>query len=182
MMLYGFDDYDGIIDHDADRQDDAEKREVVNRKPEAFHRGERADQRNRNSDERDDCRTPGLEKDQDDENDQRDCFEERLLYFVDRLADRNGRVVDNCVVEPDGKALLEFGHLLSHRVGGGECVRARELENGDRSRRLSAELAIDRVLASGELSPRDIAHASDLSVRASLNDDFAELLLDSASA
>ena len=175
VMLDGFHHDDGVIDHDADRENEAEERNVVDREPESFHRCECADQRNRNRDERDDRGAPGLEKDQHDENDERDGFEECLLHFVDRLADRNGRVVDNCVVESGGEALLQLSHLLPNRVGRGECVRARELENGNRGRRFSAEPTVDRVIARSEFNPRDIAHASDLSVRASLNDDVAEL-------
>ena len=126
--------------------------------------------------QRNERRAPGLQKDEDDENDERDRFEERLLHFVDRLADRDCRVVDDRVIEPGGETLLQFRHLRAHRVGGGECVRARELENGDRGRRFSAELAVDRVIARREFHPRDIAHARDLPVRASLDHDVAELL------
>src|SRR5213080_4896638 len=175
-MLDCFDDYDGVIDYDADRKNDAEKREVIDREPEAFHRCERADQRNRNRDERNDGSAPGLEEDKHYQNDKRDRFEKRLLHFVDRFADRDCRIVNNRVVEAGRKPLLKFSHLLSYRVGGRERIRAWQLVNGNRGRRFSAELTVDRVIARGELNPRDIAHASNLSVRASLNDDFAELL------
>ena len=115
VMLDRFDDHDGVIDHDADREHDAEERDVVDRESESRHRRESADERNRNRDERNDRRAPGLEKDEHDENDERDRFEERLLHFVDRLADRHGRVVDDCVVESGGEALLQLGHLLRAR-------------------------------------------------------------------
>ena len=121
-MFDCFDNHDGVIDHDADGEDDAEQREVVDREPEAFHRRERANQRNGDRDERDDCRAPGLKKDQDDENDQRDCFEERFLHFADRFANRNCRIVNDCVVEAARETLFEFSHLLSHRIGGRERV------------------------------------------------------------
>ena len=176
VVLDGFHDHDGVIDHDADRKDDAEKRDVVDRESESRHRRESADERNRNGDERDDRRAPGLEKNKHDENDKRDGLEERLLHFVDRLAHGRCRVVDNCVVEPDGEALLELSHFLAHGVRGGKRVRARELENADRGGRFSAELAVDRVIARRKFNPCDIAHASDLSVGAGLNDDFAKFL------
>src|SRR6266487_1403810 len=56
------------------------------------------------------------------EHDQRDRFEERLLHFMDRFADRNRRIVNNCVVESGREALLELGHLLSHCIGSRESV------------------------------------------------------------
>ena len=121
-MFDRFHDHDRVIDHDTDGKDDTEEREVVDREAEPFHRRERADQRNWNRDERNDCRAPGLEKDQDDKDDQRDRFEERLLHFVDRFADGNGRIVNDRVVEPGRETLLKFGHLLSDGIGGGERV------------------------------------------------------------
>src|SRR6267378_6635155 len=175
-MLDSFDNYDGVIDHDTDRKDDAEEREVVDREAEGFHRCKRTDQRNWNRNERNDRGAPGLEKDQDDENDQRDCFEERLLYFMNRFPDRDCRVVNNCVVESGGKTLLEFSHFLPDRVGSCQSVRTGELVNRNRRRRFSAELTVDGVVARGELDPRDVAHASDLPVGASLNDNITELL------
>src|SRR5206468_10413038 len=104
-----------------------------------------------------------------------DRFEKRLLHFVDRFANRNSRVVNNRVIEAAWKTLLEFGHLLSHRIGSRKRIRAWELVNRNRGRRFSAETAVDRVIASGELNPRNVAHPSDLAVSASLNNNIAEL-------
>src|SRR5439155_24208774 len=106
---------------------------------------------------------------------ERDGFEKCVLHFMDRLTDRNCWVVDNCVVESGGEALLQLSHLLPNRVGRGECVRARELENGNRGRRFSTEPTVNRVIARSEFNSRDVAHARDLSVRASHNYDGAEL-------
>src|SRR6266446_2268789 len=97
---------DGFDDHDADRENKAEERDVVDRESEGLHRGEGANQRNRNRDERDERRAPGLKKEKDDENNERDCFKKGLLNFMDRLADRHSRIVDNCVVEAGWEALL----------------------------------------------------------------------------
>ena len=82
-MFDCFDHYDCVINHDADREDDAEERDVVDRKSEALHRGESADQRNWNRDQRYDCRPPGLEKDKHYQNNKSDGFEKCLLHFVD---------------------------------------------------------------------------------------------------
>ena len=121
-MFDRFDDHDRVVDHDPDGKDDPEQREVVDRESETFHRRECSNQRNGDRDQRDDRGAPGLEKDQDHENDKRYCFEKRLLHFVDRFADRNRRVVNNRVVEPGRETLLELSHFLSHGVGRGERV------------------------------------------------------------
>ena len=116
-----------------------------------------------------------MEKDQDDKNDERNRFEKRLLNFVNRFADGNRRIVNNRVVETARETLLELSHFLSHRIGSSERVRARQLENGDRRCRFSAESTVNGVIAGGELNPRDVAHPSDLTVSAGLNNDVAEL-------
>src|SRR4029077_872034 len=102
-------------------------------------------------------------------------FEKSLLNFVNGFADRNSRIVNDRVVEAGGEALLELSHFLAYGIGSGERVRARELENRNRRRRFSTEPAVDRVIASGEFNPRDVAHARDLTVSAGLNNDVAEL-------
>ena len=71
--------------------------------------------------------------------------------------------------------MFELSHFFPHGIGSRERVRARELENRNRGRRFSTEPAVDRVIASGELNPRDVAHARDLTVSAGLNNDVAEL-------
>src|SRR5207244_7072716 len=85
-----------------------------------------------------------------------------------------GSVKDFLVPAP-GKTLFSLSNFFSHGIGSRERVRARELENRNRGRRFSAEPAVDRVIASGELNPRDVAHPSDLTVSARLNNDVAEL-------
>src|SRR5207249_2744169 len=80
-----------------------------------------------------------------------------------------------CVVEAARETLFEFSHLLPHCVRSREGIRARQLIDSNRSRGFSAKLAIDCVVASRQFDPRDIAHASDLSVGASFNDNITEL-------
>ena len=83
MVLNRFHHHDSVIDYDADGEDETEKRDVINREPEGFHRCERADQGNWNRDEGNDRRAPGLEKNKHNQNDQRDGLKERLLNFLD---------------------------------------------------------------------------------------------------
>src|SRR5205807_1168941 len=119
----------------------------------------------------------GLEKDQDNQDNKRNRFEECLLHFMDRFANRDRRVVDDGIVQAGRKTLLEFSHFLSHRIGSRERIRARELVNRDRGRRFSAESAIDGIITRGEFNPRDIAYPSHLASSTSFDDDFAKLFL-----
>src|SRR5205809_604331 len=84
--------------------------------------GINTEQSNGDRDQGNDRRTPGLEKNQDDENDKRDRFEQRFLHFVDRFTDRNCWVVNNRVVESGRETLFKFGHFLPNRVGSGERI------------------------------------------------------------
>src|SRR5439155_26911285 len=64
---------------------------------------------------------------------------------------------------------------LFSTVRGGDCVPSGRLVNSNRGRRFSAKLDVAGVVARRELNPGDVAHSSDLSARASLHDDSAEL-------
>ena len=60
---------------------------------------------------------------------------------MNRFADRDRRIVNDCVVQTAGETLFELSHFFSHGIGSRERVRAWELENRNRGRRFSAEPA-----------------------------------------
>ena len=77
---------DRVVDDDADRQHQAEQRQIVEREAERREHGEGADQRHRDRDDRDDRGAPGLQEHDHDDDDQHDRLEDRLDHLVDRLA------------------------------------------------------------------------------------------------
>ena len=77
------DDDDGIVDDDADRQHQPEQRQVVEREAECRHEEERADERHRNGDERNDRRAPGLQEDDHNQDHEDDRLADRLDHGVD---------------------------------------------------------------------------------------------------
>src|SRR5437764_1050328 len=83
-------------------------------------------------------------------------------------------IATNFVVESGRKTLLELSHFFPDGIGSRERVRTGKLENCQRGRRFSAELAVDRVIARRQFHPPDIAHTGDLSVGASFNDNITE--------
>jgi hypothetical protein len=62
MTLHVLDDNNRVVHDDADREDEAEERQRIERESEAEHHGERADERDRHCDERDDRRAPRLQE------------------------------------------------------------------------------------------------------------------------
>ena len=67
-----FQHHDRVVDDDADRQHQAEQREVVQAEAQQRHDRERADQRDRHVDHRQDHRLPILQEEQHDDGDQDD--------------------------------------------------------------------------------------------------------------
>ena len=123
-------------------------------------------------------RAPGLQEDQDDEHHERDRFEERLLHFVDRFAHRrrSGRK-RSCSRGPAGNAVFSSSIFARTASEVASAFEPGSWKMPMRGGRLAAELTVDRVIPRRQLHPRHVAHASDLAVRARLDDDVAELLL-----
>jgi hypothetical protein len=71
VALHVFHHDDGVIDHDADGQHEAEEAQRVDREAEEQHDAERADDRDRHRQQRDDGGAPGLQEDDDDDDDER---------------------------------------------------------------------------------------------------------------
>src|SRR6478752_617429 len=92
--------HDGVVDHDAYRQHEAEQRQIVDRETERRHHGEGSDQRYRDGDDRYDRGPPALQEYQHDDDDEQHRLINRLDQFMDGLRDEFGRVVADIVIEP----------------------------------------------------------------------------------
>src|SRR6185436_15915569 len=79
-----FQHHDRVVDHDADRQHQAEQGQEVYREAEHVHAGEGADDRNRNGDHRDDHRPHTLQEQKHHQYDQQDRLGESECYLLDR--------------------------------------------------------------------------------------------------
>ena len=171
----GLDDDDRVVHDDADGEHEAEERQGVQREAEAEHHCKCADQGHRHRDQRDDRRAPRLQEDHHDDDDQEDGFEQGVGDGVYRLADEDGRVVDDAIVHAGRKVLLQALHRGVDVVRGLERVGAGTLEYADRDRRLVVEEAAQRVAARSELEPGDVRQVGNLPIVGRADDDVAEL-------
>ena len=92
-------DNDRVVHHDADRQHQAEKRQVIERKPKCLHDRECSDQRDRDSQKRNDRRPPSLQEHQHHDQDQSNRFKKCVDDRLDRLFDELSRVVNDGVLQ-----------------------------------------------------------------------------------
>ena len=169
------DHHDRVVDHDADRQHQAEEGQHVEREAEPVEHGERADQRHRDGDDRNDRHAPGLQEDDDDDDHQRDGLEDRLVDLVDRFGDELGRVVDDVVGEARREILGELGDRRLDLVGRRERVGARPLEDAERHRLLAVEIGVGDVVLGAKLDARDVLQRDQAAVLGRLDDDIAEV-------
>ena len=117
VLLDVLDHDDRVVDHQADRQDQAAERQRVDREAEGRHHRERGDQRDRDRQHRDDRGAEALEEHEHDDHDQDERLDQRVLDLLDVLVHVVGRVVDDRVVEPFREARLEVVHLLADLRG-----------------------------------------------------------------
>ena len=107
VALDVFDDDDGVVDDDTDREHEAEQRQRVERDADQAHDEERADQRHGDGQDRDDRGAPRLQEQDDDEDDEHERFDQRVDHGVDRELDELGRIVDDRVADTRREVLFQ---------------------------------------------------------------------------
>ncbi len=109
------DHHNGVIDHDANGEDQTKQREQVQRVAKRQHDREGPDQRDRDGEQRDDCGAPALQKDDNDEHDEHNRLKDRLVDGIDRCFDELRRIVDDAILQPRGEILR---HVIHRRDDG----------------------------------------------------------------
>ncbi len=169
--------HDGIVDHDTDRQHQAEQGQRVQRETEHMHDRKGADQRDRYGHQRDDRCAPGLQEQDHHQHHQDQCFEQRVNHCLDGAADEDRRVIDDAVVHAFREAFLELGHPCPYIVGDVDGVGAGTLEDRDGYRRLIIEQRAQRVLAGAQFDACNVLEASDFAIGTGAHDHVFELFL-----
>ena len=153
--------HDRVVDDNADREHQAEEREIVEAEAQGCHECEGADDRDGHRDQGDERGSPVLQKQHHNQRDEDDRVAERLEHLGLRLLDKGRGVVDDLREQPPGKPLAErcefrpHGRRRADRVGPGQLVDVHP------HARLPVEPADLVVLLGAELDPGDIAEPHD---------------------
>src|SRR6516165_7586704 len=99
MVLDSFNNNYGVIDHEANREDQTEKRERIHGEPEHREYRECADQRHRYCEQRNKRRAPALKKNEHDNDDENERFDERYSDFLNALSDGERCIESNDIIE-----------------------------------------------------------------------------------
>ncbi len=175
MALYAFDDNDGVIYDEADRQDQPEHRKRVDREAKEREENKRTYQRDGNGQQRDQCSAPVLQKKvdhQDHQNDGNQQGDNELLHaFCNcaRLVKRYG------VIHILWEALLHLGHQFSDACGRLDGVGTRQLINGNDDGGLAIQAADNAVVLCAQLDAGDIFDANNAAIRRLAHDHVFEL-------
>jgi hypothetical protein len=146
-----------IVDHDADRQHQAEQRQRVDREAEQMHDREGADDRYRHGEQRDDRGPPRLQEYDDDQHHESERLEQRVHHRLDRAAHEDGRVVDHGIVDAFREVLLQRRHDGADMVRDLDGVGTGRLEDRDGNRRLVVEQRAQAEFCCVDLDPGDVA-------------------------
>ena len=116
MVLDRLDDHDGVVHDQADGQHQPEQGQRVDGETEQRKQRERADQRDRYGQQRDQGGPPALQEEEDDDDDEHQRFKERMHDLVDTLSHGQRRIERGHIIQVRREPRL---HLLH------ELVRAR---------------------------------------------------------
>ena len=176
VALDVFDYDDGVVYDDTYGENETEEREGVQREAERQHDGKRADERNGESEKRNDGSAPGLEENEDDKNNEDERFNEGVADSANGFANEDGGIVGDGVVDTLGEGFFEALHGLANLERGFEGVGAGTLGDGKSGGRFVVEKAAQGVRAGAEFDATDIADTGDLAVFGSANDDVGEFV------
>jgi len=175
MALDVFDDDDSVVDDQTGGERDAEQGQRVDGEAEQFDECERADERNRNGNRRDDSRAPVFEENKDDQNDQRDGSAEGRDYIANGFADGIRRIEGDLILHAGRKVFgkaIEFGDALLVDVEG---VGGGELRDGDANRFPSVVVQVVGVIFGAEFGVTHVFQTDQGAVGVALEDDVVEL-------
>ena len=156
VMFHRFHHDNGIVYDNADGKHQSEQREIVQAKAHARHDREGADNCHGHGDERNQRRPPILQEYQHDQSHQDNGIEQRLSDLGNGFFDERRSVVNDAVVDARREMGPKLPHARFDRVGKFQSIRAGELVNGQRHRRLAVERAGLIVGLGAELDAGDV--------------------------
>jgi len=168
----------GIVHHDADRENEGKEGDHIHRKAQRRHGNEGPDNGHRHGAGRHKNGPEILQEDHDHQQHEDAGFKEGLVDLVDGSPGELGRVKRDGILDALRKPLAELLHEGFYLIGDIEGVGAGKLEDADASRRMAILLAELTVGLSAQLNPRDIPDADDApaQARVDFDNDVLELL------
>ena len=127
-----FEHHDGIVDHEADREDERHHRQVIQAEVQQLHHSERAEDREGQRQGRDQRRGSVVQEQIDDADHQDERDEHRHLDVAECLPDVHRAVLADDQVHGRGQLALEPWQHGAHGVGDLDHVRARLLQHFER--------------------------------------------------
>src|SRR6516162_9395791 len=176
IALHVFDHDDRVVDGDTDRQHEAEQGQVVQRYPKYSEDRKGADQRNRDCNAGDDRRAPALQKQEYYPDDEEDRHKNRDDNLLDRVGNKDIRVIDDCRVDTWRKMFLQLFHLRQNFML--DCERVCPGLGIDEQGCRIAAVHVGRaaVIRGADLDATDIADPGHAPPVIRFEDDVGELL------
>jgi hypothetical protein len=166
--------HDGIVHHDADGQHHAEQRQRVDREAEASISAERADDRHRHGQQRNDRRAPGLQEHDHHDHHQRDGFEQRVHDRLDARARTASGHRRSRIPRLRASSALQLPSSRARRRRSASALAPGAWKMTERTAGLLSSSAAQRVLRRAEFDARHVAQVGDDAVGRALDDDVAE--------
>ena len=177
FMLHGLDHHDGIVHDDADREYEAEEREVVDAETGDVHCRERPDDGDRHGQEGNDRGPPRAEEHEYHECHEHDRIAERVEDLLNRSDNERSGVVADLPLHTGREVFFQLPHLVLDGRGGLDGVGIREQEDAEAGGGLAIEARGDVRILGAEYDASHILDANQLSRGSDLEHDVAELLL-----
>ena len=167
---------DRVVDDDADGEHHRQQRDGIGGIADGVEHDEGADQAHRHGDGRDQRRPEIAEEQVDDEDDEDEGFDQRLLDLVDRGGDEGGRIVGHLPGEAFGEGLLEVADRLLDGLERGEGIGAGRLVDADQNGRAAVQAGVAVEIGGAELEPRHVREPQHRAVGIGAQHDLAEFL------
>ena len=176
MMLDVLDDDDRIVDNEADCKHHRKECQRIDGEIQQNERAECTNERHRHGEQRDECRAPTLQKEEDDEHDEQQCLEEGMHNLLDGCVDVVCTVKDRLHLQSGREGLLRLLEDLAHLGKRNHRVRVGGQLNTKADGGIAVKFRNNTILTLPRLNACDILQTDKRTVLARGDDDVAELL------
>src|SRR5215472_2032438 len=176
VALDVFDNNDRVVDDDANRENQAKKRQVVQRYPEWIENRERPDEGDGNCNNRDNRGSPILKKQEHHAEHEKDGNKNCDDHLADRFGDEGRRIVNDFVIDALRELFLEVSHRREDLMVDRKRVCARLRVDQERRRVTAIHVRSGSIIRGTNLDSTDVAHTGHPSLLIGFDDDVTELL------